>query len=263
MVSTAAFGATFSFRGAVNFSPLPRQAKKPPETRGPNRKWEKNILAETGAAWLNPGAASPPILNRNSVMKKTLPFAIAALTFSCPAAIIQFDLIGSGGPGMLFTSEPGVLSGGSGGEILGGISFDDVTKLLAINVGWGSANGFTNLTGNSTNAHLHGPTINANGNDGSADWMQTAGTMINLQGGIAPGFVNNSSLSAGTITGTGTTPLTPAQESALMTGRTYINIHTVANPGGEIRGFLVPIPEPAGAAFAFAAAGVLALRRRR
>lgn len=196
-------------------------------------------------------------------MKKILPLAIAALTISSPAAIIQFDLIGSGGPGLLFTNEPGVLSGGSGGEILGGISFDDVTKLLTINVGWGSANGFTNLTGDSTNAHVHGPTTNANGNDGSADWMQTATAMINLQGGIAPGYAINTSASAGTITGTGTTPLTPTQESALMSGRTYINIHTSTNPGGEIRGFLTPIPEPASAAFAFAAAGVLAMRRRR
>jgi len=196
-------------------------------------------------------------------MKKLLPFAIAALTVSSPAAIIQFDLIGTGGAGLLFTSEPGVISGGSGGEILGGISFDDVTKLLTINVGWGSANGFTNLTGNSSNAHVHGPTTNANGNDGTGDWRDVAGVMINLQGGIAPGFVNNSSASAGTITGTGTTPLTPAQESALLSGRTYINIHTATNPGGEIRGFLRVIPEPASAAFACAAAGVLVLRRRR
>jgi len=33
--------------------------------------------------------------------------------------------------------------------------------------------------------------------------------------------------------------------SAIMTGRSYLNIHTQANPGGEIRGFLVPTPEPA------------------
>jgi hypothetical protein len=208
-------------------------------------------------------ACVPDDPHRPSQMKKLLPLATAALTLSSPAAIIQFDLIGSGGSGMLFTNEPGVLSGGSGGEILGGISFDDVTKLLTINVGWGSANGFTNLTGDSTNAHVHGPTTNANGNNGTADWMQTATTMINLQGGIAPGYAINTSASAGTITGTGTTALTPTQESALMTGRTYINIHTSTNPGGEIRGFLVPIPEPASAAFAFAAAGALTLRRRR
>jgi hypothetical protein len=36
-----------------------------------------------------------------------------------------------------------------------------------------------------------------------------------------------------------------ALEAALLTGRTYINIHTTGNPTGEIRGFLAAVPEPA------------------
>ena len=40
----------------------------------------------------------------------------------------------------------------------------------------------------------------------------------------------------------------PQAEAALIAGllgdRTYLNIHTVNFPGGEIRGFLVPVPEP-------------------
>ena len=40
----------------------------------------------------------------------------------------------------------------------------------------------------------------------------------------------------------------PAAEAALIagiqTGMTYLNIHTMNNPGGEIRGQLFPIPEP-------------------
>ncbi len=28
-------------------------------------------------------------------------------------------------------------------------------------------------------------------------------------------------------------------------GEAYLNIHTTAFPGGDIRGFLVPVPEPA------------------
>ncbi|MBC8083574.1 MAG: CHRD domain-containing protein, partial [Hymenobacter sp.] len=35
---------------------------------------------------------------------------------------------------------------------------------------------------------------------------------------------------------TGPTNLTPARVRALLTGRYYLNIHTAANPGGEIRG---------------------------
>src|SRR5262249_20749461 len=36
-----------------------------------------------------------------------------------------------------------------------------------------------------------------------------------------------------------------ALETALLQGRTYINIHTTGNPTGEIRGFLSAVPEPA------------------
>lgn len=38
----------------------------------------------------------------------------------------------------------------------------------------------------------------------------------------------------------GTSPITPAQVTALREGNTYVNIHTVANPGGELRGQLGP-----------------------
>jgi hypothetical protein len=33
--------------------------------------------------------------------------------------------------------------------------------------------------------------------------------------------------------------------SAMIEGRAYLNIHTSMFPGGEIRGFLQPVPEPA------------------
>ena len=189
-------------------------------------------------------------------MKRLLPLTLLALATAAPAAIIQFDLIGTGGPGLLFTNEPSVASGGTGGEILGGITFDNVTKLLTVNVGWGTANGFTNLTGNATNAHIHGPTATANGNG----FTETATVMIGLTSG---GVTYNNSASGGSITGTSTTVLSAAQENALMTGRTYLNVHTAANGGGEMRGFLVVVPEPASALAGLTVLGAMALRRRR
>jgi hypothetical protein len=36
----------------------------------------------------------------------------------------------------------------------------------------------------------------------------------------------------------GTAILTPAQEADLLAGKWYFNVHTQANPGGEIRGQL-------------------------
>ena len=52
--------------------------------------------------------------------------------------------------------------------------------------------------------------------------------------------------------------------SGLETGRTYLNIHTMLNPGGEIRGFVVPEPMTASLILAgFAAAGLASRRRKR
>jgi hypothetical protein len=57
-------------------------------------------------------------------------------------------------------------------------------------------------------------------------------------------------------------------EAALLTGiaagETYLNIHTMAFPGGEIRGYLQAAPEPATLfTAALAAAGLAFIRRKR
>jgi hypothetical protein len=52
--------------------------------------------------------------------------------------------------------------------------------------------------------------------------------------------------------------------AGLAAGKAYVNIHTTAFPGGEIRGFLDPAPEPATFVMAGAALlGLLARRRKR
>jgi CHRD domain/PEP-CTERM motif len=54
-----------------------------------------------------------------------------------------------------------------------------------------------------------------------------------------------------------------AQLNRIRTTRSYLNFHTSQNAGGEIRGFLVPIPEPSALLLMAIGGATLALRRRR
>ena len=58
-----------------------------------------------------------------------------------------------------------------------------------------------------------------------------------------------------------TYPVTPAQIASLEAGQMYFNIHTSAFPGGEIRGQIFVVPEPA--MLGLLGTGVLALMARR
>lgn len=64
------------------------------------------------------------------------------------------------------------------------------------------------------------------------------------------------------VTGFATT-MTDLQVANLLAGNLYINVHSVIYPGGEIRGQLIPIPEPSTYALAGAAVLGLAILYRR
>ena len=67
------------------------------------------------------------------------------------------------------------------------------------------------------------------------------------------------------ITANGGTPLgaEAALAAGLAAGKAYLNIHTTAFPGGEIRGFLQPVPEPTGFVLAAVGCGCILLMRRK
>jgi CHRD domain len=72
---------------------------------------------------------------------------------------------------------------------------------------------YTGLSGPATAAHFHGP----------AEAGKNAGVAVAIP-------------NAGTSPVEGSATLTDAQAADLASGKYYINIHTAANPGGEIRG---------------------------
>ena len=158
--------------------------------------------------------------------------------FSIPsqAALIQFDLLGKAGAGLLRENEAPVVppTGGSGGEIGTGIVFNDQTRELAISVGWGSGNGFTDLTGDAIDGHVHAATPNSP----PASFNEATAPLVVLTG--LPGW--NPSNTNGSFVGSVTIP--EAEVAPLLQGRLYINVHTATNPNGEIRGNLVAVPEP-------------------
>jgi CHRD domain len=78
---------------------------------------------------------------------------------------------------------------------------------------------FSGLTGPATAAHIHGPAP-AGKNAGVVLWISTKGSAFDSP------FK-------------GTAQLTPEQAADLTAGNYYVNIHTAANPGGEVRGQLM------------------------
>jgi len=88
------------------------------------------------------------------------------------------------------------------------VTYDEATKKM----NWKGA--YKDLSGPATAAHFHGP----------APTGKNAGVMIPITPDTSP------------LEGSAT--LTDAQAKALMDGDMYVNVHTAANKGGEIRGQL-------------------------
>ena len=81
---------------------------------------------------------------------------VGCVSATAGAAVHLFDLDGKAGVGLLAGNETSAVTGtpGSGAEDTGDISYNDATNPLFANIEWGPANGYTNLTGNATAAHV-------------------------------------------------------------------------------------------------------------
>lgn len=87
------------------------------------------------------------------------------------------------------------------------IDYDAATKKLS----WKLT--YSGLSGPATAAHFHGP----------AEPGKNAGVAVAIP-------------NATEVPAEGSAILTDAQAADLMAGKYYVNVHTAANPGGEIRG---------------------------
>jgi len=130
---------------------------------------------------------------------------------------------------------------------------------------------FTGLTGTTTGSHIHCCTTTPDvGNSGVAT---TVPSFAGFPAGVTSGTYNQtldltlaSSYNPAFVSANGGN--TAGAETALLAGMaaddSYLNIHTTAFPGGEIRGYLLASPEPATVLLtASALVGLAALRRKR
>lgn len=168
--------------------------------------------------------------------------------------IVHFVPTGAAGDGLLEGNiNPPTGEAGTGGIGATGIFFNTDNNLLHVHVEWGSQNGYTDLSEDVQRLHLHGPTSN-----GYSDaYGQTAPLLITLSnsGSFNPsrtgGSVNDNYL------------IDNADVDALLSGRTYINVHLSEADTGVIRGYLTPVPEPGSISVLCGLGSWLLLRRRR
>jgi hypothetical protein len=130
---------------------------------------------------------------------------------------------------------------------------------------------FSGLLGNTTASHIHCCT--ASPFTGTAGVATTTPNFAGFPLGVTSGTYNNtldltlaSSYNPSFVTAHGgnTTQAEADLITGMLLGETYLNIHSSFATGGEIRGFLVLVPEPMTlSVFGVGLAGAAALRRRK
>lgn len=185
--------------------------------------------------------------------KILLSLVVAGITMSTQANVFQYAVT-LDGP----SESPANASPGTGSATVG---YDDSLHTLTLSLT------FSGLTGTTTASHIHAATAVAfTGNAGVAT---TTPTLAGFPLSVSSGTYNNvldltlaSSYNPSYVTANGGTTASAevALASAMADGKAYWNIHSSTFTGGEIRGFLTPVPEPS--SLALLGLGGLALAGR-
>jgi hypothetical protein len=170
-------------------------------------------------------------------MKKTLLISalMACFLTSAHATLFVYSVIFSSAGEA--ASSPGTGSGS--------VSYDNITHMLSLSCS------FSGLLGNTTASHIHAATVSPfTGNAGVAT---TTPSFALFPLGVTSGTFSNvldltqaTSYNPAFVTANGGTTASAeiALTTAMANGEAYWNIHSTFAPGGEIRGFLTPVPEP-------------------
>ncbi len=185
------------------------------------------------------------------------PIALAALlVLAAPAAMAQTYSFASA----LSPEVPGATGGGA---VF--VEFNATTQTLDLDTIW------YGLSGGTTVSHIHCCT--AVPGAGTVGVAVTPGTLPGFPTGTAFGSYSvtlnlalTSTYTGAFLAGSGGTAVGASARllAGLQSGSAYFNVHSNTFPGGEIRGFLQPVPEPATwglMALGLAAVGAAARRR--